>query len=37
MFAPDVNRADCGFPHKESKGSCSKTSLVSHDALPYFI
>jgi hypothetical protein len=29
MFAPDVNRADCGFPHKESKGSCSKTSLVS--------
>ncbi len=29
MFAPDVNRADWGFPHKESKGSCSKTSLVS--------
>jgi len=24
-FAPDVNRADCGSPHKESKGSCSKT------------
>jgi hypothetical protein len=31
MFAPDVDRADCGFPHKESKASCSKTSLVSHD------
>jgi hypothetical protein len=29
MFAPDVDRAACGFPHKESKGSCSKTSLVS--------
>jgi len=26
-FAPDVNRADCGSPHKESKQSCSKTSL----------
>jgi hypothetical protein len=26
-FAPDVNRADCGSPHKESKGSCSKTPL----------
>jgi hypothetical protein len=23
-FAPDVNRADCGSPHKESKWSCSK-------------
>jgi hypothetical protein len=29
MFAPDVNRADCGFPHNQSKGSCSKTALVS--------
>jgi len=27
LFAPDVNRADCGSPHKESKRSCSKTSL----------
>jgi hypothetical protein len=26
-FAPDVNPADCGSPHKESKGSCSKTAL----------
>jgi hypothetical protein len=26
-FAPDVNRADCGSPHKESKRSCSKTPL----------
>jgi hypothetical protein len=26
-FAPYVNRADCGSPLKESKGSCSKTPL----------
>jgi len=26
-FAPDVNHADCGSPHKEWKGSCSKTPL----------
>jgi len=26
-FAPDVNHADCASPHKESKGSCSKTPL----------
>jgi len=26
-FAPDVNHADCGSPHKESKASCSKTPL----------
>jgi len=26
-FAPDVNRADCGSPHNESKGSCSRTPL----------
>jgi len=26
-FALDVNRADCGSPHNESKGPCSKTPL----------
>jgi hypothetical protein len=26
-FAPDVNLAGCGSPHKESKGSCNKTPL----------
>jgi hypothetical protein len=26
-FAPDVNRAGCGAPQQESKGSCSKTPL----------
>jgi len=26
-FAPDVNHADCGSPHNESNGSCSKTPL----------
>jgi len=26
-FAPDVDRADCGSPHEQSKGSCTKTSL----------
>jgi len=28
-FPPDVNRANCGSPHKESKGHCSKTPLGS--------
>jgi hypothetical protein len=37
MFAPDVDRADGGFAHKESKESCSKTSLVSQHVFPYFI